>query len=422
MAKPTVKYKKALVENDLPSGGNILTNNDIKNGVPKELLPDIDDDTREDGWSLRRKGFVKKETTNPFTNGWLIVSRITEAQDCVRLFPGTPTDTLALADAYVNGVGAGELAASASIGVSGFTVDFENPDGIYNASMAFLVNKVNGVFEKLILAASGGVSWDGNQATLTAASAVTKYAYPVKEKAYMQGTETEAFSLNGKYLVFNVDGENSYTVTFASETTAAEAASGINAVVDGITASASGGKVRIEHDLYYYHRYFQITAGDALTELGFDSDVHRGSDGTIVAAGLSLGTIEAEVSGFSDAGIAGSGAYNNSTNPILANAEGGVDDDFTLTFSDDENFSISGVRSGLVGTGSIGSDCAPAHWSGKYFTIDADGWSGSGYAIGDEVVFTTKSASQGFWAESEGPADCGRMDPNRLGLKVIYEN
>ena len=422
MAQPTIKFKKSLVANDLASCGGILTDNDIRTGVPQELIPDIDDDLRVLGWDKYRKAFVKKETDNPFTNGWLAMSRITEGQDYCRLFPGTPTDTFASASGYVNGFGAGELAASAVVGVSGFVADFEFADGIYDGGMMFLLNRENGVFERLILAASGGVSWDGTQATLTAASAVTKYAYPVKEKAYMQGTETEAFSLNGKYLTFNVDGENSYTVNFTTETTASQVASAINDEVDGITASASGGKVRIDHDSYYYHHYFQITAGDALSELGFDSSVHRGSDGTIVAGGLYLGDIEAEVTGFSDAGIAGSGTYDNSGHPILASNEGSVDDDFTLTFSSDTEFSVSGVRSGLVGSGSIGSDLAPAHWSGLYFTIYAAGWSGSGFAIGDTVVFSTVSASQGFWVRSKGPVDCERQDPNRLGLKVIYQN
>jgi hypothetical protein len=424
----TVKWKHAAVESDGASCGGAIVNTDIQTGIAQNLFDDIDETTRDAGWETFRKAFFRPEGTDPFANGWVYQNRISEGADYFLTHIGTALDTLADASAYSNWAGAGELAASANVGASSFLADFEAANTIYDGSMMFLHNRVNGRFERLILAASGGVSWDDKEATLTAASAVTQYAYPVKTKASMAGTETETFSLDGKFLTFRVDGAYTFSTIFTSaHTTAALVASAINAAASGvtgcdITATASAGQVTITHDLYYNNHYFQIIAGDALSELGFDSDEHRGSDGTVVACGVPVGTLEAAVSDVNMTVAASGGSFNHSGYPITGdpNGVGTVDDTFTVTFTSSTQVSISGARSGVVYNGGIFSNISPAHWGGVYFTIPSAGWTGS-FATGDTLVFTTAGRYAGIWLKNIGPAACNRQVPNRCGLKVVWD-
>ena len=416
MADPIIKLKKAAVATQGATCGGILTNDDIKSGVPADWIPDVEDDDRLAGWEWIGKGFVKRETANPFLNGWLIISRLSEAEDYYRICGGTPTDTWNGASGYAADLwfGSGELAASGAAGASEFEADFEAANGIGASGTVFLLDRTINRWERFEIS---GLAWNGLRATVTV-DGVTTYAYPVKGKAYLLGTATEAFSLSGMYLTIRIDGQDTITVTFTSETTAAEAAAAISLAASGyITATAVSGKVRLERDLPYYHHYFQCIAGDAMAELGLGSTERRGSDGTVVAAGLSLGTIAPSVT--TPSVTSDAGTFDNSTYPITADPAGGVDDDFTLTFSDADTYSISGVRSGAVVIDhNIADDCAPANFDGVYFTIDSDAFGGT-FEAGDTITFSTVSSSKGFWLKAVGPAGCAAMDPNRAGLKVI---
>ncbi len=420
MADPVIKLKKSAVATQGGSCGGKLTNDDIKTGVPANFVPDVEEADRLAGWVWTGKGFVKRETINPLTSGWLIISRLSEAEDYYRICGGTPIDTWSAASGYAaeDWYGSGELAASGAVGASVFTADFEAADGIHDGDTVFILDKTINRWERHTLAASGGVVWDGLRATLTIDGAVT-YAYPVKAKAFLLGTATENFSLSGTYLTIRVDGNRNITISFTTETTAQDVADAINLAASGyITATSVGGKLRLERDLYYYHRYFQCVAGAAaMAELGLTSAERRGSDGTIIAAGLSLGTIAPSVT--TPAVDSAAGTFDNSNYPILADEAGGVDDDFTLTFSAADTYSISGLRSGLiVSNHDIDDDCAPPNFDGVYFTIDAAAFGGT-FAEGDTITFSTVSSSKAFWLKATGPADCEAMDPNRAGLKVI---
>ncbi|MBN1881077.1 MAG: hypothetical protein JW885_02800 [Deltaproteobacteria bacterium] len=423
-----VKWKHAAVESGGSSCGGAITNNDIRTGVAQNLFPDIDEDTRIDGWELYRKAFCRPEGADPFANGWVYQNRISEGDDYFLTHIGTAQDTQLEASAYSEWAGAGELAASANVGASSFIAEFEAANTIFDASMMFLHNRENGKYERLVLAESGGVAWDDTEATLTAASAVTQYAYPVKTRAGMTGTETETFSLDGTYLTFRVDGAYTFTVSFTSaHTTASLVAAAINGAASGvtgceITAGDDAGRVVITHDLYYKHHTFQIIAGDAVSELGFDTDIHTGSDGTVVACGVPVGTLEAEVSGVTMTVAASGGSFNNSLYPILGdpNGAGTVGDSWTVTFTSSTEISISGALCGVVYTGPITNNIAPAHWGGVYFIIPKEGWTGS-FATGDTLIFDTAGRYAGVWVKNIGPAACGRQSPNRFGLKAVWD-
>lgn len=417
MSDPIIKLKKAAVAAQGGSCGGILTDDDIKSGVPANWIGDVDEADRIAGWLREYKGFVKKETTNPVTNGWLIISRPSEALDYYRICGGTPIDVWSAASGYAGALwfGSGELAVSGTIGQSSFLADFEVASGLPASGTVFLLDRTINKWERFAIASR---SWAGTRATVAIAGATTR-GYPVKARAFLVGTAQENFSLSGMYLCIRIDGSETVTVYFTTEVTAQDVADSINLAASGyVTASAVGGYLRIERDLDYYHHYFQCVAGaEAMEELGLASTERRGSDGTIVAAGLSLGTLAASVT--MPSVTAASGTFDNSTYPILANEEGGVDDDFVLTFLDATHYSISGTLSGVVVQNHlISTDCAPAHWSGVYFTIDASAFGGT-FGVGNTITFSTVSASKGFWLKAVGPAGAAAMDMNRAGLKVI---
>ncbi|MCK9568620.1 hypothetical protein M0R72_06745 [Candidatus Pacearchaeota archaeon] len=419
MALPVIKLKKAAVATQGGSCGGILTDDDIKSGVPANFYPDIGETDRVAGWDWIGKGFAKKETTNPFTNGWLINSRPTEAGDRLRIAGGTPTDVWYAASGYAaeDWFGSGELAASGAAGSAVFEADFEAADGIHIGDTVFLLDRTINRWEHFEVA---DLSWDGTRATVTI-DGLTTNAYPTKQKAFLLGTALEPFAFaEDDYLSIRVDGKTVVTAYFDAETTAAEVAATINLAASGyVTASAIGGYLHLERDLYYYHRFFQCIGGAAaMTELGLSSAERRGSDGTVVAAALALGDLAPSVGTVVVTSGTG-GAYDDSGYPILADEAGGVDDDFIVTWLDATHYSISGTRSGAIVTNhDMSEDCAVVHWSGVYFTIYAAGFSGT-FGVGDTMTFSTVSSSKGFWVRAVGPAACEAMDVNRSGLKVI---
>ncbi|GEM_PF-6886186 len=431
-----IKFKHA---NTSEGGVLSIANTDIQTGIPYDFLPEIDDETRLAGWIIGKKGFVKNESDDMASGVYLIISRLTEGEDRILIHSGTEDDVWDDAEEYPTGptgpegdewYGAGDVAEAIEIGDSEFYIESEYEEGFHDGDVIFLLNRVTNTWERLTL---DSVEWDwgasgptgptgpGFYGAKLTATGVTENAYPVKEKATMQGTGTEAFSLSGKYLTLLIDGKYTATVEFTTETTAAEVAETMNtALGDYLEATASAGKVRIDHLLYYYHHYFKITAGDALTELGFDTNEHRGCDGSIIAAGLLLGDIKPEIVSVDTSGVVGDGEYDNSNYPILPDPVGTVDDVLTLTFEDDETYSISSVNHGTIATDcKTSEDVSPAHGSGVYCTIYSAGFSGT-FAEGDTIVVTTAASAEGFWLENIGEADCERISPNRCGLKAIY--
>ena len=118
----------------------------------------------------------------------------------------------------------------------------------------------------------------------------------------------------------------------------------------------------------------------------------------------------------------GSGTYDESTYPLVMYNDGTVDDDWTLTFSDSANFSVSGAYYGSVGSGSTGSDFSPTNsdTGQPYFTIDADGWGGT-WQSGDTITFTTHPAAVPILIEEEVPAGTAQEPNNLLPLGSYTE-
>jgi hypothetical protein len=137
---------------------------------------------------------------------------------------------------------------------------------------------------------------------------------------------------------------------------------------------------------------------------------------SVCAMVLDLSDIKASVASWTETSSAGT--YDETSYPLEFDPLGTVDDDWTLTFSDATNFSVSGLKEGSVGSGSISSDFAPTNpnSSTEYFTLKSAGWGGT-WAAGDTITFTTHPSAKGIWIKeiwASGAAIGSNMVPIRL--------
>lgn len=115
-----------------------------------------------------------------------------------------------------------------------------------------------------------------------------------------------------------------------------------------------------------------------------------------------------------------SGTYDETTYPPTLDNIGGIEETWTLTFSDATNFSVSGDTVGSVGSGTTGGDFAPSNpdFSKPYFTLLAAGWAGT-WANGETIVFQTHPAAIMFWADRITPAgSASGSDETDIGMYV----
>lgn len=100
--------------------------------------------------------------------------------------------------------------------------------------------------------------------------------------------------------------------------------------------------------------------------------------------------------------------YNDQDYPLIVTNADTVKERWALLFYSVTEFRIYGENLGLVGIGSIGSDCAiiNPNTGAPYFKVKAKGWGEGGQAPGDVLRFNTIAANQPFWAvRSVVPSD-----------------
>lgn len=127
---------------------------------------------------------------------------------------------------------------------------------------------------------------------------------------------------------------------------------------------------------------------------------------TRVASVYEAGNVSASYGGFSVASTAG--LYNDTTNPIVLNGKGAIEQTWTLTFATATAFDISGNTLGAIGSGSVGAGASPNNpdASYPYFTLASGGFSGT-FVAGDTITFTTHPASVPIWLKRIVPAGAG---------------
>lgn len=105
----------------------------------------------------------------------------------------------------------------------------------------------------------------------------------------------------------------------------------------------------------------------------------------------------------------------------LGNA-GTLYDDWTVTFSSSTAYSVSGARSGAVGTGNTLTDFSPVNpaTGTPYFTLPASAFSGA-WAAADTANFTTNPAAIPLWMKRVVPAGAAAISGNRCVIAMDGE-
>ena len=246
-------------------------------------------------------------------------------------------------------------------------------------------------------------------------------SHSVKTRGKVEGTADENFDVDGETLVIKIDGGTSQTVTFTGNgKTAAQAVSDINATLSGGTAYVlSSTKVAIRTDSYYKTGSIQVlSSSTADTTLGLDNSIHYGTDGTVVSSVLELGSILS--SHTTPAVNSTSGTWDDSNYPVKTFDDGTTTEDWTATFTDSENFDVSGSISGNVGSGNVNSDFQPAHWGSYYFKLPSAGWGGT-WANGDTLTFSTVNSAKAVWIKEVVPASTPAYSGNRVSFTLDGE-
>lgn len=239
-----------------------------------------------------------------------------------------------------------------------------------------------------------------------ATETVIQSDYAIKTRAEVQGSSGETFDVDGLTLVIQVDGGSSQTVTLSgADLTAAQIINQINATLSGGTAyEYTTGKVAIRSDSYYKTGSIQVLSmSTADTVLGLPNSIAFGTDGTVASAVLQLGDIEPSVT---TPIASGSGIYDHTSYPVLVYRKGTLTSDVTVTFSDDENFTVSMVVDGNtknLGAGNTSTNFQVPHLGEYYFTIQADGWGGA-WGVSDTLTFSLTQSAKGVWAKEIVPA------------------
>jgi hypothetical protein len=143
---------------------------------------------------------------------------------------------------------------------------------------------------------------------------------------------------------------------------------------------------------------------------------------TRVASVLEAADITASLDNWSESSA--SGIYDETGLPPTLDHIGGIEETFTITFTDATNFGCVGSVVGSVGSGSIGGgDFAPNNTdhTKPYFTLLDAGWSGT-WVGGDTVSFTTHPASTAVWQRRTVPAGANSLSGDEAIIAISGES
>ncbi|ABK43851.1 hypothetical protein Mmc1_1340 [Magnetococcus marinus MC-1] len=171
-----LRFYKSTTVSDTTSNGGRISASEIADGVKNNVWPDVPQGERLAGSTKYRKVFFKvaNDADIKLIDPRIYVETATPGDDRILIFPGTQTDTQGALTGSERLYGSGRLDASTSIGVTSIDVNTESAtDAIFqNGDLIRIsdqdhVDDVSGNVEFIRLASSGGVTWNGDKATLT---------------------------------------------------------------------------------------------------------------------------------------------------------------------------------------------------------------------------------------------------------------
>jgi len=174
-----LRYYKSAIVGDTDSNGDRMSALEIAEGVKNNVWPNVPQAERVAGSTKYRKIFVKVANDDDLTliDPRLFVENPTPGDDRVLIFPGTQTDTQVDLTGSERLYGCGWLDADVTVGATVFDVNVEAAadalfqDGdLVRISDKASVDAGSGNVEFVRLADPGGVTWNGDKATLTLAA------------------------------------------------------------------------------------------------------------------------------------------------------------------------------------------------------------------------------------------------------------
>lgn len=189
----------------------------------------------------------------------------------------------------------------------------------------------------------------------------------------------------------------------------------------------AGDKIRLSdktsvNDVGGSEEFVTISGGGVSAPTGDLRTLTIDSPGPLNAYSSGLGTKVSSVyepsdivSAFSSFVITSSlGSYVTGSNLIVDNI-GGIEQDWTLTFTSATAYDLTGDTLGAVGSGNISGTFAPNNtdFTKPYFSMNSAGWGGT-YISGDTITFTTAPAAISIWLERTVPAGASSFSANSV--------
>ena len=117
------------------------------------------------------------------------------------------------------------------------------------------------------------------------------------------------------------------------------------------------------------------------------------------------------------------GTFDTTDPKLIVDNIGGVEQDWTLTFTSATVFNITGNTLGLVGTGNVGSTTAPnnADFTKPFFTILATAFGGT-FVSTETITFSTRPAALPIWHKRIVPAGATAIGNNNFIVAIDGES
>jgi hypothetical protein len=386
-------YKSETVSDGDTNGGR-MSANEIASGAVKNIFPAIGESERTDGSTKYRKVFFKNANADglELEAPKIFLDQHTPGDDIVTFIVANQTNIQDDITGSEKEYGCGKLDANVSSTATEVDVlvedggnhTFEDDDLIRITDMAAGTETGNEEYVTIV----GTPSVLGDVVTITFTPALAN-GYSASSSRVMNVYENRDPAIS----------VSSITRTSGTATATSAAPHGYTTGDTVLITGANQAEYNGEH---------QITVTGAST---FTYAV-TGSPATPATGTITAARNANLIARIDDLVVTSSAGTFNSAN-LLADNEGTVQDDFTLTFTSPTTFTIVGAVTGSHGTGSIGAGAAPDNtaFSAPYWTIQAAGFGGT-WAPGDLIEFTSIPAAAAVFMKRVVPAGSGALSVN----------
>jgi len=178
---------KSVTISDAGTNGGRASFTQVSSNVLSNMFPNVTQAERTSGVTRYRKFFFrnKNASNESAVNSRIWISQRSLGGDYFRLKAGTDSDVQSEADDYTGWMGTGYLTSPLSTDATTMEALFDAATGVYNGSRIRLCDSSGGE-EFLTVKSSGGVSWNGNTATIITTAGV-RSTYPASENSLVSG-------------------------------------------------------------------------------------------------------------------------------------------------------------------------------------------------------------------------------------------